>query len=51
MYFRYFDPIVFDELLMPFFQNFKFQHSTILNQNSQLFLTKNHQKLTLCEKS
>jgi hypothetical protein len=51
MYFRYFDPIVFDELLMSFFQNFKFQHSAILNQNSQLFLTKNHQKSTLCEKS
>ena len=45
MYFRYFDPIVFDELLMPFFQNFKFQHCTVLNQNSQLFLTKNHKKI------
>jgi hypothetical protein len=51
MNFRYFDPIVFDELLMPFFQNFKFQHSSKLNQNSQLFKTKNHQKLTLHEKS
>ena len=50
MHFRYFAPILFDELLMPFFQNFKFQYSTILNQNSQLFLAKNHQKLTLCEK-
>ena len=47
MYFRYFDPIVFDELLMPFFKNFKFQHSTILNQKPQLFLSEKLIKIDL----